>query len=122
LSFASPSKNQYAYKLEGADDEWTSAGNTKSVSYVNLSPGTYVFHVKASNNDGLWNEKGAAVQIEILPPLWLSLPAKITYALSIVALCYLCLRYYIMANKRKQARDLMAFQSEQEQKSFRSKN
>lgn len=121
LSFASPSKNQYAYKLEGADDEWTSAGNTKSVSYVNLSPGTYVFHVKASNNDGLWNEKGAAVQIEILPPLWLSLPAKITYALLFVALCYVCLRYYIMANKRKQARDLMAFQSEQEQKSFRSK-
>ncbi|PUV21846.1 hybrid sensor histidine kinase/response regulator transcription factor [Sphingobacterium athyrii] len=121
LSFASPSKNQYAYKLEGADDEWTSAGNTKSVSYVNLSPGTYVFHIKASNNDGLWNEKGAAVQIEILPPLWLSLPAKITYALLFVALCYVCLRYYIMANKRKQARDLMAFQSEQEQKSFRSK-
>ncbi|QIH35665.1 hybrid sensor histidine kinase/response regulator transcription factor [Sphingobacterium sp. DR205] len=121
LSFASPSKNQYAHKLEGADDEWTSAGNTKSVSYVNLSPGTYVFHVKASNNDGLWNEKGAAVQIEILPPLWLSLPAKITYALLFVALCYVCLRYYIMANKRKQARDLMAFQSEQEQKSFRSK-
>ncbi len=121
LSFASPSKNQYAYKLEGADDEWTSAGNTKSVSYVNLSPGTYVFHVKASNNDGLWNEKGAAVQIEILPPLWLSLPAKITYTLLFVALCYVCLRYYIMANKRKQARDLMAFQSEQEQKSFRSK-
>ena len=121
LSFASPSKNQYAYKLEGADEEWTMAGNTKSVSYVNLSPGTYVFHVKASNNDGLWNETGAAVQIEILPPLWLSLPAKVAYVLLILALCYVCLRYYIRANKRKQARHLLAFQSEQEQKSFRSK-
>jgi len=121
LSFASPSKNQYAYKLEGADGEWALADNTKSVSYVNLSPGTYVFHVKASNNDGLWNEKGTVVQIEILPPLWRSIPAKITYAILFIALCYVCLRYYIMANKRKQARHLMAFQSEQEQKSFRSK-
>lgn len=121
LSFASPSKNQYAYKLEGVDDEWTLAGNTKSVSYVNLSPGTYVFHVKSSNNDGLWNEKGTVVQIEILPPLWRSIPAKITYAILFIALCYVCLRYYIIANKRKQARHLIAFQSEQEQKSFRSK-
>src|SRR5690606_22257673 len=83
--------------------------------------GTYVFHVKASNNDGLWNETGAAVQIEILPPLWLSLPAKVAYVLLILALCYVCLRYYIRANKRKQARHLLVFQSEQEQKSFRSK-
>ncbi len=121
LSFASPAKNQYAYKLEGTDDEWTLAGNTKSVSYVNLSPGTYIFHVKASNNDGLWNEKGTAVQIEILPPLWLSIPAKVTYALLLIALCYVCLWYYIKASKRKQAQHLLAFQSEQEQKSFRSK-
>ena len=121
LSFASPSKNQYAYKLEKADDEWIPAGNNKNVSYVNLSPGTYVFHVKASNNDGLWNNQGAAIQIEILPPLWLSIPAKVTYALLLIALCYYCLWYYITANKRKQTRHLLAFQSEQEQKSFRSK-
>ena len=54
--------------LEGTDEEWNYAGNNKSVTYVNLSPGKYTFRVKASNNDGLWNETGTAIEIEILPP------------------------------------------------------
>lgn len=120
-SYTSPSKNQYAYKLEGADDDWTMANNTHSVNYVNLSPGDYLFRVKASNNDGLWNEQGAAVHIRILPPPWLSLPAKIGYLVLVLVLCAVILRYYMQANKRKQARHLLSFQSEQEQKSFKSK-
>lgn len=121
LSFISQSKNQYAYKLEGADANWTYTGNSKSVTYVNLSPGKYTFKVKASNNDGLWNEKGSEITIEILPPFWLSLPAKIFYFLLMVSLLYALIKYYINRNKIKQIRQLEAFKAEQETRSFKSK-
>jgi len=121
LSFISQSKNQYAYKLEGADTHWTYAGNNKSVTYVSLPPGNYTFKVKASNNDGLWNETGSEISIEILPPFWLSLPAKIFYALLALSLIYLSVRFYINRNRVRQLRQLEAFKADQETKSFKSK-
>jgi signal transduction histidine kinase/ligand-binding sensor domain-containing protein/DNA-binding response OmpR family regulator len=112
LSFISQSKNQYAYKLQGVDADWNLAGNNKNVTYVNLPPGKYTFKVKASNNDGLWNDEGSEIEIEILPPFWLSGIAKIFYALLV---------YYIDRNKTRQKRHLEAFKAEQETKSFKSK-
>lgn len=121
LSFRSQNKNQYAYMLEGADKDWTTAGNNKSVTYVNLSPGTYVFHVKASNNNNIWNEEGARVEIEILPPFWLSLPARLIYAAIIVVLCYLLFTYYQRKYKKKQAQQLEAYKDEQEKLAIKSR-
>jgi len=70
LSYALSDKNQFAYKLEGFDEDWIYCGSRKFVSYSNLLPGTYVFHVKGSNSDGLWNEKGITVTINIARPFW----------------------------------------------------
>jgi signal transduction histidine kinase/CheY-like chemotaxis protein/ligand-binding sensor domain-containing protein len=70
LNYVVPDNNQYAYQLEGFDNEWITSGLEHKASYTNLDPGTYVFHVKASNNDGLWNTRGASVQIIITPPFW----------------------------------------------------
>jgi signal transduction histidine kinase/serine phosphatase RsbU (regulator of sigma subunit)/ligand-binding sensor domain-containing protein len=70
LDYASPAKNQYAYKLEGFDPDWIQCGTRRYASYTNLDPGEYVFRVKGSNADGVWNEAGTAVKIIILPPLW----------------------------------------------------
>ncbi|MEJ7587599.1 MAG: two-component regulator propeller domain-containing protein [Ferruginibacter sp.] len=72
LNFTQPERNSYAYILEGFDKEWNDAGNKRSATYTNLNPGTYTFKVKGSNNDGVWNEKGAEVKITILPPFWLT--------------------------------------------------
>ncbi|MGZ3866663.1 MAG: ligand-binding sensor domain-containing protein [Bacteroidia bacterium] len=71
ISFINPLKNKYAYKLDGFDKEWNyhNALN-RSAAYTNLSPGTYTFTVKASNNDGIWNEKGTSVVIHIKAPFW----------------------------------------------------
>jgi signal transduction histidine kinase len=71
LSYNSPRKNQYAFKLEGFDEDWryTDADN-RTATYTRLSPGDYTFHVKASNNDGVWNEQGTSVKITIMPPWW----------------------------------------------------
>jgi len=71
LNFINPEKNKYAYKMEGFDKDWNYTGAHRRFStYTNLEPGHYVFRVKASNNDGVWNEQGAAIKIHITPPFW----------------------------------------------------
>ncbi len=70
LNFTSPEKNQYAYKLEGFDRDWTYCGTRRYASYTNLDGGSYVFRVKGSNNDGVWNEEGTSVAVIITPPFW----------------------------------------------------
>jgi PAS domain S-box-containing protein len=74
LHFASSGNNQYAYMMEGFDQEWnhTDAGR-RVVTYTNLSDGMYVFHVKGSNSDGVWNEEGTSIRVIISPPFWQSL-------------------------------------------------
>jgi sensor histidine kinase YesM len=70
LNYTAPQKNQYAYKLEGADKDWVYSGSRRQATYSNLSGGDYIFHVKASNNDGVWNEAGKSIFIYIAPPFW----------------------------------------------------
>ncbi len=70
LNYISPFKNQYAYKMEGFDQEWNYVGTKNTATYTNLDPGKYVFKVKGSNNDGVWNEKGISLSIIIMPPFW----------------------------------------------------
>ncbi len=70
LDYTAPAKNQYAYKLEGFDRDWIQAGTRRYASYTNVDPGAYVFRVKGSNSDGVWNEQGAAVRVVITPPFW----------------------------------------------------
>lgn len=70
LSFSSPEKNEYAYRLEGFEKDWNYIGTRRSATYTNLEPGTYTFRVKASSGDSIWNEKGVAVTLIITPPFW----------------------------------------------------
>ncbi|MEO0293163.1 MAG: two-component regulator propeller domain-containing protein [candidate division WOR-3 bacterium] len=70
LNFLAPEKNQYAFMLEGFDEDWNYVGNKREVTYTNLAPGTYTFRVKGSNNDGVWNEEGTSLKIIITPPFW----------------------------------------------------
>jgi signal transduction histidine kinase/ligand-binding sensor domain-containing protein len=70
LDYTAPAKNQYAYKMEGIDSAWIEAGTRRHVDYPDLKPGTYTLRVKASNNNGVWNEQGVAVHITITPPFW----------------------------------------------------
>ncbi len=70
LGYCYPEKNQYAYKLEGLEEDWNYVGNRREATYTSLDPGEYVFSVKASNNDGVWNATGASVRITITPPFW----------------------------------------------------
>ncbi len=84
LHYASPRKNRYAYRLEGFDRDWIATGAAKRFAqYSNLKPGRYLFRVKASNGDGLWNEDGASVRIVVRPPPWRTWWAYAFYALAL---------------------------------------
>lgn len=70
LNFSAPQKNRYSYMLEGLDKEWVSSDTRRYVNYTQLDAGAYVFRVRASNNDGVWNESGASIHFVIHPPFW----------------------------------------------------
>ncbi|PSR56270.1 histidine kinase [Adhaeribacter arboris] len=72
LSYTIPEKNEYAYLLEGFDKQWNHVGTERKATYTNLDPGTYIFRVKAANNDGVWNPEATTLEIIIAPPYWMT--------------------------------------------------
>lgn len=71
MDFTNPSKNQYAFKLVNFDKDWIlTNANRREADYTEVPPGKYVFRVKASNSEGVWNEKGISIHIVIRPPYW----------------------------------------------------
>ncbi|WP_196140816.1 two-component regulator propeller domain-containing protein [Aliikangiella sp. G2MR2-5] len=97
LHFSNPKKNQYAYKLEGFDADWIRTSSSKRfATYTDLPGGDYVFRVKASNSDGVWNEEGASINIRVLPPPW-----KTWWAYSIYTLILLSLVFSFVYTQRK---------------------
>ncbi len=70
LHYAEPEENRYAYRMEGIEEKWNYVKDRRFATYTHLPPGDYTFRVKASNNDGVWNEEGTALRITIVPPFW----------------------------------------------------
>jgi signal transduction histidine kinase/ligand-binding sensor domain-containing protein/CheY-like chemotaxis protein len=71
LNYTAPQKNQFAYKMEGFDKDWQYTDiNRRFAAYTKLDPRKYVFRVKGSNNDGLWNEQGTSLNLIVNPPWW----------------------------------------------------
>ena len=102
LNYRFPHMNEYAYKLQGFDQQWTYSGTKRTATYTNLDPGHYVFKVKGSNNEGVWSEKGTEVAIHILPPWWLTWWAKIAYVVLFIFLLSVFIYTYLQ-RKRVQA-------------------
>ena len=102
LHFAAPQLNQYQYKLVGLDPDWVTTGADRRFAvYTNLPPGGYTFRVRAANHDGVWNEDGIAVQINIAPPWWRTKAAYALYVLALVAL----VSWYLRSQKEKLQRE-----------------
>jgi signal transduction histidine kinase/ligand-binding sensor domain-containing protein/CheY-like chemotaxis protein len=114
LNFTNPKKNQYSYKLEGFDKDWNNVGNRNEVTYTNLNPGVYTFRVKASNNDGVWNTKGASLQITIHPPFW-----KTNWFIFIELVVILTIVYlFIYFREKKLQNDKKILQDKVEERTF----
>jgi signal transduction histidine kinase/ligand-binding sensor domain-containing protein len=84
LSLTLSERNQFRYRLEGFDKDWQEAKTRRQAYYTNLSPGTYHFHVTASNNDGIWNTVGATEELTIPPTfiqtVWFRLIVAVAFA------------------------------------------
>ncbi len=96
LDFSSSSKNQFAYKLENLHEDWIYINNQHTATFTNLPPGNYKFHVKGSNNDGVWNEAGISIPMKILPH-W----SRTWWAYSFYALILSALLYFIRSREMK---------------------
>jgi signal transduction histidine kinase len=71
LSYANPERNRLRYKLEGLETGWNEVlGTHRMVTYTTLPPGDYVLRVQGATNRGVWNDKGVALRLRILPPWW----------------------------------------------------
>ena len=74
INYTYPKKNQYSYIMEGFEKDWNyTDASRRYVTYTNLDPGEYTFRVRATNNDGIWNDIGTSLKIIILPPWWRTL-------------------------------------------------
>ncbi|GAA4449822.1 hypothetical protein GCM10023189_09530 [Nibrella saemangeumensis] len=102
LNYSQPHKNQYAYQLVNFENDWVHAGTRRTVSYTNLDPGEYVFRVKGSNNDGVWNEQGTSIRVVILPPWWHTWWFRLLASIALVGLLYSVYRYRINQIRREQ--------------------
>ena len=89
LEFTAPDRIRYPYRMEGLDRDWIDSGTRRHASYAHVPPGRYVFRVRACNHDGVWNDAGGALRIEISPPWWetpLARAAAVVVALLLVVL------------------------------------
>jgi len=122
LNFRKPDKNQYAYRLEGAQNEWVYLGNQRSITFTNLAPGTYNLRVKGSNNDGVWNEEGASLKITIKPPWWRTGWAYAFYTLFALGLLYGARRFELNRQRLKHDLELEHIEAEKLQEMDRLKS
>nr|WP_242689092.1 response regulator [Pedobacter sp. SYSU D00535] len=115
LDFTSAEKNQYAYKLDGFDQDWNYVGSQRKASYTNLDPGKYYFRVKASNNDGVWNEKGIGVWVIIEPAWWQSWWFRTAALLALAGLLLGLDRYRLkrVANQKRELERLVEERTEE---------
>jgi signal transduction histidine kinase/ligand-binding sensor domain-containing protein len=108
LSFVAPEKTHFRYRLEGQDSYWREVVNDRRVQYSNLAPGSYRFRVTANNNSGVWNERGATLDILIAPAYWQTLWFRTACAVALVVMLWLLYQVRLMQIARGFERTLDA--------------
>src|SRR6185437_3036819 len=101
LDFAAPLANTFQYRLEGVDRSWVSAGTRRSVTYAKVPGGNHILRVRAASADGVWNETGLAIRMNVDPPPWKSTWACIGYGAAGVLLLLFSWRAHRLALGRE---------------------
>ncbi|MGY6649718.1 hybrid sensor histidine kinase/response regulator transcription factor [Wenyingzhuangia sp. IMCC45574] len=116
LHYAASDKNKYSYKLEGFNEKWLQTTSEKRyATYTNLEPGAYVFKVKSSNNDGVWDTTPVQLKINVSPPFWKTNFAKFIYIFFIVALLWAFRRFTIIKTTKKYALEFEHMEKEKKE-------
>ena len=110
VNYTRSKNNQYAYLLEGFDEKWNYVGSKTNATFTNVPAGDYIFQVKASNNDGLWNEIPTKLNIKILPAWWQSNLAWLIYLLTLMTISYISYKVFI---ERIRERRILKFEREE---------
>ena len=110
INFTRANNNKYAYYLEGFEENWNYVGNNRSATYTNLSPGEYTFHVKASNNDGVWTADNLSLPITVLAPWWATKWAILSYLLLFITISFFINRFI---NNRIEEKRILKFERAQ---------
>lgn len=121
LSYTAPEMSEYVYKMEGLEKDWTYLKTNRKVYFTELSPGTYIFKVKASNSSGVWNEHETSLSIEILPPWWASRWAYLVYSIAALLLAYYLFRNYHKRVEEKNKRKIEQLEIAKEKEIFQAK-
>ncbi len=96
INYSNPDGVKFSYRLDGVDEDWLYANaSNRTVTYANLKPGEYVFHVRASLNAVNWGPNEARLHVFIQPPVWLSSWAIVLYALLTLVLLYFYAQYRV---------------------------
>ncbi len=95
LEFTNPSKNKYAYKLEGFDDIWIYTENKRHATYTNLNPGNYKLKLKTSNDDEIWGKETHVLSLTVQPPFWMTWWFILLSLISIALLLFLIHKYRV---------------------------
>lgn len=105
LHYFAPEKNQYAYMMQGLEDDWNYVGTRRFVNYTAVRPGKYLFKVKGSNEDGVWNEDGTSLWVTIVPPFWATWWFRVITGLVLFFILVSILIYQLNRLKRQRAED-----------------
>jgi len=117
LSFPDPLAVQARYRLDGVDTDWQNSGARRDAFYTNLGPGTYRFHVIASNNDGVWNDQGATIEFKIAPAwfqtawfhvLWMTVACLLIWVIYRIRVSYIARAISARFDERLDERTRMA--------------
>lgn len=113
LDFTESSRNQYAFKMEGFDNDWRySTAEQRLVTYTNLDAGIYTFRVRGTNSNGEWSDNDATVTILINPPFWKTVWFRLLMFLVAVGLGLFAFQFYL--ERRETILRQRVLESEQE--------
>lgn len=121
LGYQAPKMNKLMYRLDGFDKDWVIMGESPLVTYSNLDYGDYVFHVKASNSDGIWNPEERLLHIHILPPFYLSIWAYCVYILLFISCFAYTFWYFKQRSNRHHRHQVEKFEQEKEREIYHAK-
>lgn len=95
LSLSVPDRIRFRYWLENFDPQWSEPGAAREAVYTNLGPGTYRFHLEASNSYGQWNGSESVVGFEVEPAIWQTWWFRSTLALFVAGVVFVFYRLHL---------------------------
>lgn len=120
-SFSGPARIKYRYMMDGADPDWVVIPGNRKVYYTGLSPGKYLFRVRASADGSDWSSDEALMEIRIKPPVWFSMPALFLYFIAASFISYMLISFYRKKNALEQQRRIDLIETGKEKEILNAK-